>query len=178
MPLQLSARPLPELVPEQEFLSLYVRTVIGPIEFRVWKKQLERISDLLGLSGVEQLFQRLSLRRRDEDEQRTAEKENRLFRPLSSGEQVAHQRLSSQALRCNVAQTLMGEDFQCAFKFLTRRGPRSIEPETCGRCQRGGITLNRLRRQAIGARVESALVDIYLVPLCPISRMTSAAAMY
>ena len=123
MSLQPSDRPLPELVPEQEFLSLYVRTVIGPIEFRDWKKQLERISDLLGLSGVEQLFQRLSLRRRDEDERRTAEKENRPFRPLSSGEQMAHQRLSSQALRCNVAQTLMGEDFQCAFKFL-RQGIR------------------------------------------------------
>src|SRR5437879_10202267 len=107
-----SIRPLPELVPEQEFLTGYVSTVIGPIEFRVWKNRLERIDDILGRSDVEKMFQRLSLRRRDEDEQRAAEKENRPFRALSAGEQAGYQRLSSQALRCHVVQTLMGEDFR------------------------------------------------------------------
>src|ERR1035441_445311 len=101
-----SIRPLPELVPEQEFLTGYVCTVFGPIEFRVWKKRLERINDLLGLSDVEKTFQRLSLGRRNEDEQRASEKENRPFRPMSAGEQAGYQRLSSQVLRCNVAQTL------------------------------------------------------------------------
>ncbi|MCX6634620.1 MAG: hypothetical protein NT090_06005 [Acidobacteria bacterium] len=104
--------PLPELVPEQEFLTSYVSTVIGPVEFRVWKKQLERINEMLGLSEVERTFQRLSLGRRNEDEQREAEKENRPFRPMSGGEQASYQRLCSQVLRCNVAQTLMGEDFR------------------------------------------------------------------
>jgi hypothetical protein len=107
-----SIRLLPELVPEQEFLTAYVDTVLGPIEFRLWKKQLERIHDILGLSEVEKTFQRLSLGRRNEDEQRAAEKEKRPFRPLSAGEQAGYQRLSSQVLRCNVAQTLLGEDFR------------------------------------------------------------------
>jgi len=109
---QSSIRPLPELVPEQEFLTGYVTTVVGPIEFRVWKKQMERINGILGLSEIEKTFQRLSLGRRNEDEQRAAEKENRPFRSLSAGEQAGYQRLSSQVLRCNVAQTLMGEDFR------------------------------------------------------------------
>ena len=107
-----SVRPLPELVPEQEFLTGYVSTVVGPIEFRVWKKRLERINDIFGLSEVERTFQCLSLARRDEDEEIAAQKENRPFRPLSAGEQAGYQRLSSQALRCNVVQTLMGEDFR------------------------------------------------------------------
>jgi Transposase DDE domain len=107
-----SALPLPELVPEQEFLTAYVDTVLGPIEFRVWKKQLERINEILGLSDVEKTFQRLSLGRRNEDEQRAAEKDKRPFRPLSAGEQAGYQRLCSQVLRCNVVQTLMGEDFR------------------------------------------------------------------
>jgi hypothetical protein len=107
-----SALPLPELVPEQEFLTAYVDTVLGPIEFRVWKKQLERINEIFGLSDVEKTFQRLSLRRRNEDEQRAAEKEKRAFRPLSAGEQASYQRLCSQVLRCHVVQTLMGEDFR------------------------------------------------------------------
>jgi len=112
MPPRASILPLPELVPEQEFLTSYVSTVIGPVEFRVWKKQLERINEMLGLSEVEKSFQRLSLGRRNEDEQREAEKENRRLRPLSVGEQASYQRLSSQVLRCNVAQTLLGEDFR------------------------------------------------------------------
>ena len=112
MPPPSTARPLPELIPEQEFLTGYVSTVIGPIEYRVWKKQLERINDVLDLSGAEHKFQRLALRQRDDDEQREAEKENWPFRSLSAGEQIAHQRLSSHALRCNVAQTLVGEGFR------------------------------------------------------------------
>jgi hypothetical protein len=107
-----SIRPLPELVPEREFLTGYVSTVVGPIEFRVWKKRLERINDIFGLSEVEKTFQRLSLARRNEDEERAAQKETRPFRPLSAGEQANYQRLSSRVLRCNVVQTLMGEDFR------------------------------------------------------------------
>lgn len=105
-------RPLPELVPEQEFLTAFVDTVLGPVDFRVWKKRLERINEILSQSGAEKTFQLLSLRRRDEDEQRAAGRENRPFRPLSAGEQAGYQRLSSQVLRCNVVQTLMGEDFR------------------------------------------------------------------
>ena len=107
-----SILPLPELVPEQEFLTGYVSTVIGPVEFRVWKKRLERINEMLGLSEVEKTFQRLSLKRRNEGEQRAAEKEQRPFHPMSVGEQASYQRLCSQVLRCNVAQTLLGEDFR------------------------------------------------------------------
>jgi len=112
MSLNANIRPLPELVPEQEFLAAFVDTVLGPIDFRVWKKRLERINEIFAQSEVEKTFQRLSLGRRNEDEQRAAEKEDRPFRPLSAGEQAGYQRLSSQVLRCNVAQTLTGEDFR------------------------------------------------------------------
>ena len=112
MPLRASVRPLPELVPEQEFLNAFVSTVLGPIDFRVWLKQLERIHEILEMSGGEKMFQRLSLAQRNTEEQRAAEKENRPFRPLTAGEQAGFQRLSSQVLRCNVVQTLMGEDFR------------------------------------------------------------------
>jgi hypothetical protein len=107
---------LPALVPEQEFLSCYVPTVLGPIEYREWKSQLERIHELLGLSRVEETFQRLSLAQRNQAEQRAAEKENRPFYQWSPVEQESYQRLCSHALRCNVARTLTGEslrDFGC-----------------------------------------------------------------
>lgn len=107
---------LPALVPEQEFLSCYVPTVLGPIEYREWKSQLERIHELLGLSRVEETFQRLSLAQRNQAEQGAAAKENRPFYQWSPVEQESYQRLCSQALRCNVARTLTGEslrDFGC-----------------------------------------------------------------
>jgi len=86
VPTQASLLPLPELVPEQEHLTGYIPTVVGPVEFREWKKQLERIHEILGLGGVEETFQRLSLARRNQDERRQAESENRPFRELSTGE--------------------------------------------------------------------------------------------
>ena len=104
--------PLPLLVPEQEHLTGYIPTVMGPVEFRVWKSQLERINEILSQGGVEETFQRLSLARRNEDERIAAEKENRPFREFSAVEQASYQRLSSQALRCNVARTLTGESFR------------------------------------------------------------------
>src|SRR6266436_3760696 len=116
MPTQPDLSLLPVLVPEQEFLSVYVTTVLGPIEYREWKKQLERIHEVLRFSGVEATFQRLSLAQRNQAEQRQAEKENRQFYEWSRVEQESYQRLCSQVLRCNVARTLTGEslrDFGC-----------------------------------------------------------------
>ena len=84
MPTPSNVLPLPELVPEQEHLTGYVATVLGNIEYREWKRQLERIDDLLDLSRVEETFQRLSLARRNEQEQRAAEKEKRPFHELST----------------------------------------------------------------------------------------------
>lgn len=116
MPTQPDLSLLPALVPEQESLSGYVPSVLGPIEYRQWKSQLERIHELLGLSRVEETFQRLSVAQRNQAEQQKAEKENRQFYVWSPVEQESYQRLCSQVLRCNVARTLTGEslrDFGC-----------------------------------------------------------------
>jgi hypothetical protein len=64
VPTQTNVLPLPELVPEQGHLTGYIPTVVGPVEFRVWKTRLEGIHGILGLGGVEETFQRLSLARR------------------------------------------------------------------------------------------------------------------
>lgn len=112
MPTKTGILPLPELVPEQQHLNGYIATVIGPIEFREWKGQLERIHEILNLSGVEETFQRLSLARRNDGERRAAEAEKRPAYELSTAEQAGYQRLSSQALRCNVSRTLTGESFR------------------------------------------------------------------
>jgi hypothetical protein len=60
VPSKVDVDALPLLVSEQEHLNAYVSTVYGPVEFREWKRQLERIHGILGLSGVEETFQRNS----------------------------------------------------------------------------------------------------------------------
>lgn len=112
LPNESSTLALPELVEEQAHLMGYMPTVMGPVEFREWRRQVERIDEILVLSGVEATFQRRSLARRNEDERAAAERGNRPYRELSKVEQASYQRLSSQALRCNVARTLLGESLR------------------------------------------------------------------
>lgn len=112
MSAQAIPRPLPELIPEQDPLFGFISTVMGPVDHRVWKKQLERIDEILKQSEVEKHFQRLSLAKREEEEEKSAKDENREFRALSPAEQLNYQLLCSQALRCTVAHTLLGMDFR------------------------------------------------------------------
>ena len=112
MPTQASPSPSPELVPEQEFLTGFVSTVVGPVEYRVWKKRMERINEILRQGGAETMFQLLSLKQRSEAENRAAENENRPVRTMSPEAQANFQRRCSQVLRCVVAQTIMGDDYR------------------------------------------------------------------
>jgi recombinational DNA repair ATPase RecF len=70
-------------------------TVLEPVEFRTWKKQLERIDEILIQSGAEAMFQRLSLAKRFEEERRTAEKEERALTTMSVEAQANYQRRCS-----------------------------------------------------------------------------------
>jgi len=91
---------LPPLLPEQEYLRPFAPTVVGNLEFRVWRKQLERIDEILRRSQAEAAFVRLSLVRQREREKGAAEEEGRPVHLLTPGEQVLFQQRASQALRC------------------------------------------------------------------------------
>ena len=109
--------PLPVLVPEQEYLQPAVPTVLGPVEYRQWKKQLETIDEILHLAGTEQLFQLLSLQQWKKLETVQAAEQKRAVRQMHPGEQAEYQRLCTQVLRCNIARTLLGEPLR---KFASR----------------------------------------------------------
>src|SRR2546423_343689 len=63
MPTQPDLSLLPALVPEQEFLSSYVSTVLGPIEYRKWKGQLERIPGKTALQRYSQWLPEAEMRK-------------------------------------------------------------------------------------------------------------------
>lgn len=100
---------LPPLLPEQDYLRPFVPTVVGNLEFRVWKNQLERIDEILRLGQVEAALVRLSLVRQKERERQAAAEEQRPVHLLTPGEQVLFQRRAAQALRCMLVRTLTGE---------------------------------------------------------------------
>jgi hypothetical protein len=103
---------LPLLVPEQQHFDPFIPTVYGNVDYREWQSQLTRIDEILRAGLVEERFQRLALAHGDTQERAAAEKENRTFRSLTTTEQENAQKLSSQALRCNIARTLTGESYR------------------------------------------------------------------
>lgn len=129
MPTPTIVTPLPVLVPEQQHFTPFVPTVYGNIDYREWQSQLIRIDEILRTGLVEESFQRLALANQDTQETAAAEKENRAFRSLSTTEQESFQRLSSQALRCNIARTLTGESFR---KFACHLAESPLLQWFCG----------------------------------------------
>jgi len=103
---------LPLLVPEQQHFDPFIPTVYGNVDYREWQRQLTGIDEILRAGLVEERFRRLSLAHRDTQEKAAAEKEDRTFRSLTTTEQEGAQKLSSQALRCNIARTLTGESYR------------------------------------------------------------------
>ena len=112
MPLHGFSDCLPVLVPQQEVLQPFIPTVVGNVEYREWKKTLERMDEILRLGRVEESFLRLSLARRNEREVVLAAKESRPTHTLTTAEQEGFQLLSARALRCNLVRTLTGEGFR------------------------------------------------------------------
>jgi|SRR5271169_86525 len=129
MPVPTTVIALPVLVPEQQHFDPFIPTVYGNIDYRRWQSQLERIDEILRTGRVEATFQRLALADRDTREKAAAEKEQRAFRSLSTSEQEIAQRMSSQALRCNLARTLTGESFR---KFACHLAESPLLQWFCG----------------------------------------------
>jgi hypothetical protein len=93
-------------------LRPFVPALAGNLEFRVWKKPLERIDEILRMSQVEGAFVRLSLTRQKERKEQAAAGEGRPAHILSPGEQVLFPRRAAQALHCMPVRTLTGEGLQ------------------------------------------------------------------
>ena len=120
---------LPLLVPEQQHFAPFIPTVYGNIDYRRWQSQLLRIDEILRAGLVEESFQRLALAHRNRREKAAAEKENRAVRSLSTTEQESFQKLSSQAMRCNIARTLTGESYR---KFACHLAESQLLQWFCG----------------------------------------------
>ena len=92
-----------KIIPLQSELRPALPTVRGNVEYLRFESELQRIDELLRLSGVEELFVERSLEHwlaRSGDRVPTAK------------EQAKQQQASTRALRCQVLKQILGEDYR------------------------------------------------------------------
>lgn len=97
--------PIGNILPFQESLRPALPTVVGNVDYMEFERELHRIDELLRLSGVEQLFVRMSMGQW-EKESREAKKER------SHKARLHYQKQSFAALRCTVLMSLLGEPYR------------------------------------------------------------------
>lgn len=100
----------------QETLRPAIPVVFGCKDYRDQKQLIERIDLILRKSGIEQLFVRLSLSKKEEESAGViiAEKE----RARVAEQRSRYAKRSEQVLRCNVLRGILGESFRGMSKRL------------------------------------------------------------
>ena len=108
---------LPPLLPEQEELQPPVPTVLGSIDYKTWRRRLERIDEILRQARVEEAFIRLALKRRLGELEERARQNGQSEFGMKEGDQLQFQRICAVALRTTIARTVTGESYR---DFATR----------------------------------------------------------
>src|SRR5437867_9957094 len=108
------------ILPIQQLLQRPLPTIEGNVDYQRLRTQLIRIDQLLVQSGIEEQFVAATL------ESRTASSP---FQKLSAKAQRKIQIHARRALRCNIARTLMMEDFR---GFAIRLADSPLFQHFCG----------------------------------------------
>ncbi|MCG2680590.1 MAG: hypothetical protein L6455_11615 [Kiritimatiellae bacterium] len=99
-------------VPEQRELCRELPVVIGNVDYKVFQDRLERIDELLRVSGMEREFVVQGIKDYEEKARAAAQCERREYKGLSVRCQARIQRMYRQALRCNVARQLTEKEYR------------------------------------------------------------------
>ena len=108
------------LLPIQQLLQPALPTIVGNVDYLRLREQLIRIDQLLKLSGVEEQFVAQSLE---------AWEAQKKFKNISPKAQRQFQIHARRALRCNIARTLLLEDFR---GFAIRLADSPLFQNFCG----------------------------------------------
>ncbi len=115
------------LLPVQQVLQPKLPTIEGHVDYRRLRDQLSRINELLLHSGLEEQFIAQSF------EEWAARSK---FRNIGAKAQRKIQIHARRALRCNIARTLMMEDYR---DFAIRLADSPLFQQFCGLAQLGSI---------------------------------------
>src|SRR5659263_425559 len=120
---------LPALLPEQDDLRPVVPTVYGSIEYRTWRRRLERLDEILQRGRVE-------------EGQREHQAGRRPTAGLCEGDQLLFQRTASVALRVTLARTICGGSYR---SFAARLADSTLLQWFCRMERMGPVSYTHLR---------------------------------
>jgi hypothetical protein len=95
----------PNIIAFQAHLSTPLPTVVGNVDYQIFRQQMDRVNQLLEQCEVEKQFVILSTERWLQQHDRSAEL-------VSARQQGIFQQHSRKAMRCNIARTLLGESYR------------------------------------------------------------------
>ncbi len=119
---------LPKLVAGQEWLRPYETTVMGSVDYRTWRERLNRVDELLRVSGAEEVVIRMVVARRQLEIKEAAAREGGPDPGMSEGAQVKLQRAISTAVRTTIGRSLKG----CGYReFATYMAESELMQRFC-----------------------------------------------
>lgn len=116
-------------VPEQRELCRELPVVIGNVDYQEFQGRLERIDELLRVSGVEREFVAQGIKGYEEKARAAAKSDGREYKGLSVRCQARIQQMYRQALRCNVARQLTEREYR---RFSRRLADSPLLQWFCG----------------------------------------------
>jgi hypothetical protein len=93
------------IIPFQVHLSPALPTVVGNVDYQIFRQQLDRVNQLIEQCEVEKQFVILST-------EMWLQQNERFAKLISAKQQRIFQQQSRKALRCNIAHTLIGESYR------------------------------------------------------------------
>ena len=98
-----------KIISYQPELSPALRVVVGNVDYSEYKETMERIDELLMVSGIEAEFIRLRMAEYENEVAAYAQRMGKRPRKISAKERARVQKDAVRALRCNVVLELTGE---------------------------------------------------------------------
>lgn len=95
---------------QQEFCQL-IPTIIGNVDYLELKKTLERMSEIIKLSGLDSIVMQHTIDEAEQLAMQSAEKKGIEFKGLKYKEQARIQKKAMQSLRLAVSRKLLDEGY-------------------------------------------------------------------
>jgi hypothetical protein len=101
-----------DIVPFQEEFRQVLPNVAGNVDYEQLRDILERMSELIKQSKIEQGVRIEALRQHQEDYDRNRKARRKKPQELTASAKVRIQKMARQALRCGIARHLTGEAYR------------------------------------------------------------------
>ena len=116
------------ILPFQLPLRQQLPQVHGNLDYREFRQSLERIAELIRLTGIDSMVVLFLLERADREARRQAKRERKRYKGLSNRQQRWIQKMGRQALRCAMARSLVDASYR---QFACRLADSPLLQQFC-----------------------------------------------